>query len=101
MEFEWDEEKRLVNIDKHGVDFLDVCRLFEEPYLMFQDKRRDYGEVRSLAIGHVSARLMVIVFTKRQETIRIISARKANEREKEKFANKIKEQMEKNRCHEG
>lgn len=94
MKFEWDEEKRLANIAKHGVDFIDACRLFDAPFLNAPDSRHNYGEDRSIAFGHVRERLMVVAFTKRQETIRIISARKANEREKKKFENEIPHRLE-------
>ncbi len=69
MKFEWDEEKRLANIAKHGIDFIDVCRLFDAPFLIAPDIRHNYGEDRSIAFGHVRERLMVVAFTKRQETI--------------------------------
>lgn len=101
MKFEWDEEKRLVNMAKHGVDFSDACRLFETPFLTTPDNRRHYGEERSIAFGHISGRVMVVAFTKRKDMIRIISARKANEREKKKFASEIGNRLETDRFHEG
>lgn len=44
MEFEWDEAKRLANLRKHGIDFLDVSIVFEGDTLTVEDNRYDYGE---------------------------------------------------------
>jgi uncharacterized DUF497 family protein len=101
MKFEWDEEKRLANVVKHGVDFTDACRLFEGPFMIMTDNRRDYGEIRSIAFGHVESRLIAAAFTKRQDIIRIISARKANDREKKRFKDAIADRLETDRFHEG
>ncbi|MBI5593335.1 MAG: BrnT family toxin [Deltaproteobacteria bacterium] len=79
MRFEWDDEKRLANVEKHGVDFNDAPKLFTGPFLTLEDARQDYGEQRFIAFGHVDNRLMVIAFTKRNGVVRIISMRKANE----------------------
>jgi uncharacterized DUF497 family protein len=81
MKFEWDEKKRLVNIKKHGIDFVAACRLWESPMLVVQDDREDYGETRWIGLGTLEDRIIVVVFTKRLNMIRIISCRKANKRE--------------------
>lgn len=52
-EFEWDERKAARNHAKHGVDFEDAIRIFEEPVLEVPDLRRDYGEARTIAVGCV------------------------------------------------
>ena len=52
MEFQWDEEKRLKNIEKHGIDFIDADILFDNPYLVSPGKTVD-GEARLLAIGMI------------------------------------------------
>ena len=62
MKFEWDEEKRLANVVKHGVDFTDACRLFEGPFMIMTDNRRDYGEIRNIAFGYVESRLIAVAF---------------------------------------
>jgi uncharacterized DUF497 family protein len=101
MKFEWDEEKRLANVVKHGVDFTDACRLFDGPFMLMTDNRRDYGAIRSIAFGHVESRLIAVAFTKRQDIIRIISVRKANDREKKRFKDAIADRLETDRFHEG
>jgi uncharacterized protein len=70
---------------KHKVDFSTACRIWEGSILERGDNRRDYGEVRIEASGKVDGRLMVVIFTWRGAVRRIISARKANAREKRRF----------------
>jgi uncharacterized DUF497 family protein len=78
MEFEWDERKAVENLQKHGIDFLDAIAIFLDPYrLEGEDEWKEYGELRLKTIGMVEGRLLVVVYTLRQERIRMISARKA------------------------
>jgi uncharacterized DUF497 family protein len=59
--------------------------------LIFPDSRKDYGEDRFITVGLISDRLTVAVYTQRQkEVIRIISIRKANSREKERYEKKVR-----------
>lgn len=46
MNFEWDENKNFTNVNKHGIDFADVYRIFDGPMIVQLDVREDYGEVR-------------------------------------------------------
>jgi uncharacterized DUF497 family protein len=81
----WDEAKRASNLAKHGVDFADLGGFAWDEALIEPDGRRDYGETRWVAVGPVGPRLHVIVFTKRAGERRIISARKANNREIDRY----------------
>jgi uncharacterized DUF497 family protein len=82
MKYEWDEAKNRLNIHKHGVDFMDVPSMFQHPMVMFLDQRKNYGEERWIGIGILKTILAVVVFTEPdEETIRIISARKATTHE--------------------
>ncbi|MBJ6801608.1 BrnT family toxin [Geomonas propionica] len=86
MKFEWDDRKNCLNREKHGCDFADVPEMFLSNRFEMQDDRRDYGDPRIIVIGNINSRIMVGVFTMRgTDTIRIISLRKANSREKAKF----------------
>lgn len=86
MQFEWDEEKNLENIRKHGIDFADVPELFDNPMLVELDERLDYGEDRWLGIGFLGNGVAVAIWTERQNNvIRIISARRANRYERQKL----------------
>ncbi|MBP9201653.1 MAG: BrnT family toxin [Gemmatimonadales bacterium] len=77
----WDPAKRRGNLAKHGIDFVDAALVFEGLALHRPDLRRPYGESRFVAAGPVAGRLLVVVYTLRGATIRIISARRANARE--------------------
>ncbi len=93
MKFTWDEKKRKANIRKHGVDFFDIPSVFEYPLLRFIDQRENYGEERWIGIGMMNGVLVVVVaYTEDEEgeSIRIISARRANRHEKKKYQERIK-----------
>ena len=81
MNFEWDENKNRININKHGVSFQIASRVFrDENVLIFPDEFHSTDEDRSFAIGMVG-RLLYVVFTERTDAIRLISARRANKME--------------------
>lgn len=85
MAFEWDAAKNSANSAKHAIDFWDAIRIFEGPVLEGADDRRDYGEARIIALGVVDNRELVVVYTMRGEHRRIISARRANSRERKTY----------------
>ena len=97
MTFEWDEAKRSANTAKHGIDFADVPEMFDGLMLVSPDERKNYGEIRLIGFGFIGGRLVKLVFTRRKpEIIRIISARKANDREKAYFKEKVADELGKN-----
>jgi uncharacterized DUF497 family protein len=81
MTYEWDEQKRLANVKKHGIDFIDVPEVFDGDVVIIPDERFDYGETRFLLIGILKSQVVVVAYTERGENIRIISARKATKNE--------------------
>lgn len=86
MQFEWDEAKNLENIRKHEIDFADVPEMFASPMLIESDDRFDYGEDRWFGISFLGKGIAVVVWTERQnDVIRIISARRANRYERQRF----------------
>lgn len=85
MEFEWDNEKNNSNIEKHGIDFADAVLIFGNPILEFEDDRKDYGEKRFFGIGIVQNIEISVVYTKRKNNIRRISARRARKDERQKY----------------
>jgi uncharacterized DUF497 family protein len=88
MDFEWDELKAQGNITKHGISFENARLVFFDPErITLADTRFDYGEERFITFGRLKDRLCVVVFTKAEDakTIRIISARKANLRERKRY----------------
>ena len=81
MHFTWDEAKRQSNLRKHGLDFADAFRVFAGPIRLEEDTRYDYGEQRMMAVGALDSVVVVVVHVENDETIRIISMRKANKHE--------------------
>ena len=81
--YEWDEDKRRENREKHGVDFSAVFDFDWNTAASAEDLRS--GEVRIVASGYIGERLHVIVYTERGDSTRIISLRKANPREVKRY----------------
>jgi len=87
MEFEWDWSKATANLKKHGVSFEEARTVFDNPLaVIFDDEAHAVDEQRELIIGHSQQnRLLLIAFTKRSSSIRIISARPATRKEREDY----------------
>lgn len=77
MNFEWDEDKRLSNIEKHGFDFVGIEAVFEGETITILDDRFDYGEERFITFGLLDGRIAAIAHTETNDLIRVISVRKA------------------------
>jgi hypothetical protein len=71
--FEWDEDKSEANLTKHGIDFDEASGIFYGPLIVRESVRND--EERWIAIGKSQDRIISVIFTRRKELIRIISAR--------------------------
>lgn len=84
-EIEYDEAKRLKTLEERGLDFARANEVFMSRELTFLDDRVDYGELRFNTFGHLDGRLVALVWTPRNENRRIISMRRANEREQERY----------------
>jgi uncharacterized DUF497 family protein len=83
MQFEWDEAKHEWTRRSRGLGFDVAARIFEGPTFEVPDERRDYGELRMVALGAVEEEVLVVVYTDRSDVRRIISARRANRKERE------------------
>jgi len=80
--FEWDEEKNAANIKKHGIDFEDAIRVFEDDdRIEIYDAAHSGEEDRYNTIGMVND-VLFVVYTERRESIRVISARPATRGER-------------------
>jgi len=86
MDLEWDEEKRTRCLEDRGLDFADCEAVFAGVTSTFEDTRKHYGEVRYITIGMLDGEMILVVHTERTPATRIISMRKANEREKKAYA---------------
>jgi hypothetical protein len=78
----FDPEKRQAALGQRGLDFTDASIVFAGPTITVQDIRRDYGEMRFQTIGFLVDRMVMVVWTPRDEARHVISMRKCNEREK-------------------
>lgn len=88
MNFEWEEDKRLKNIKKHGIDFVAVISIFDDPdAIEAYDHEHSDNEERYQIIGMAKPGILFVAYTERDhgDTIRIISARRAGKREIAKY----------------
>lgn len=81
MQIEFDHVKRDQTLSERGFDFARAVEVFTGSHLTRADTRIDYAEARFVTAGWLDARLVVVVWTPRGEVRRIISIRKANDRE--------------------
>jgi hypothetical protein len=84
MEFEWDGNKAVANLEKHAIDFVDVVDVFEDGRLFVEVDGR-FPEPRCRAIGMVEGVVLSVVYTMRGDVCRIISARRASRRERRAY----------------
>ena len=83
--WDWDEAKRQTNLARHGVDFASIADFDWLTADIWTDVRFDYGEVRKAALGLIGERLYYVAYTERGAVTRLISLRKASERERQKW----------------
>ena len=83
-EFEWDENKRSINLQKHGIDFIDAVLVFDDPNRIELETIRN-NEHRFITIGIVSGVIILVVYTHRKEKKRLISARCASAEERKYY----------------
>ncbi|MGD9628165.1 MAG: BrnT family toxin [Pyrinomonadaceae bacterium] len=86
----WDEKKRKENIRRHGFDFRDVPRVFENESVTDVDDRFDYAETRYYTLGILDHLVVVISHTEDDNCIRVISFRKAEKHEEEIYYTHIR-----------
>ena len=88
LKFEWDDEKADANILKHGVSFEEAIGVFMDPFeLTISDPDHSESETRwrSIGLGATSGLLVVVSYTERGDTIRIISARQPTPQERTEY----------------
>jgi uncharacterized protein len=89
MEIEFDPEKRQQTLLNRGLDFADAKLVFRESNITLEDDRQVYAEKRFLTFGKLFGRLVVVVWTIREGRHRIISMRKANDREQKRYGSRL------------
>jgi uncharacterized DUF497 family protein len=89
VDFEWDDEKALSNKTKHGITFEETIAVFADEDLMVLNASRPAdGEERFKAVGRIEGRLFIVVYAQRGEGLRLISARRANSKEKRSYGDR-------------
>lgn len=85
--FEWDDEKAILNLRKHGVDFWEAVTVFDDPYVLMEaDVLHSAREERAVATGFSQKdRVLFVVYIERRERIRLVSARRATPEERRKY----------------
>jgi uncharacterized DUF497 family protein len=96
VDFSFDPAKNARNTDVHGISLARAVDFEWHAAVNVEDTRRDYGERRFLAFGHIESRLYVLVYTPREGRAHVISLRKANKREVRRHANQAKNKTSSN-----
>ncbi len=89
MEVEYDENKRIATLEARGLDMARSSAILNGPTLTARDGRKEYGEERNISIGFLDDTMVVLVWTLRGDAYRIISLRKANERERKFYSKRF------------
>ncbi|MGZ8285421.1 MAG: BrnT family toxin [Allosphingosinicella sp.] len=89
MAISYDPVKREQTLVERGLDFADAEQVLAGPQYEFADTRKEYGETRITTIGFLEERMVVVVWTQRDEDRHIISMRKANDREQRKYKDRM------------
>jgi len=83
--FTWDQPKRQINIEKHGIDFQDAKHIFEDPYRIERQSYRN-DEDRYEVIGEVNSNVLLVAYVIREGNVyRLISARRASRNERKSY----------------
>ena len=89
VEISFDPVKRALTLADRGLDFADAAKVFDGPVFEAEDERFDYPERRFSTIGLLNDRMVVVIWTEAEDGRRVISMRKANEREQAKFGSRL------------
>lgn len=87
MQFEWNEKKAASNLSKHRVSFEEAKTIFDDPlYVDFYDPDHSEDEERYIIVGESNrGRLLIVSYTERGDSIRLISAREVTITEREAY----------------
>lgn len=89
MGIEFDPVKRWTTLDRRGLDMARADEIFDGSVITVLDQRMDYGEPRFISVGRLDGRIVVLVWTPRGADRRVISLRKANEREQAAYGPRL------------
>lgn len=85
MEFEWDPAKSAATERLRGIGLDRAAEIFLGRIVQWADDRKDYGETRIRSVGESACELLHVVYTRRGEIVRVISARRANGKERQRW----------------
>ncbi len=88
MKYQWDPNKEAINIKKHGIDFTTASKVFDDDYLLEEyDHEHSLGEDRYKVLGMINdvSVILAVIYTDRKKSCRIISARRATQKEENKY----------------
>jgi uncharacterized DUF497 family protein len=89
MKVTYDPEKRRRTLEERGLDFEDAPQVLSGFHLTQPDLRKDYGEDREITVGLLNDTVVVLVWTERDESLRMISMRKAEKHERERYFKEV------------
>lgn len=91
--YDWDESKREANLKKHGLDFAEAFLVYEHPEkITIRSDRKNEARAQDLAIVEMAEGMLSLAYTVRDQSIRVISFRRASRRERRMYARIKKEQ---------
>ncbi|CAN7412899.1 BrnT family toxin [Rhizobium sp. LjRoot30] len=86
LEFEWEEQKAVANLAKHGVGFAAASAVFHDPFALdIEERSMDYGELRRRIIGVGNGIFLTVIYTERGDKVRLISARRSTKTERHEY----------------
>ncbi len=89
MQFDWDPKKAAVNLKKHEITFEFATGVFADIHRIDETDDGDYDEVRRAAIGLVHGQVLIVIYTERDDKTRLISARRTNAHEEERYRSQM------------
>lgn len=89
MRITFDPAKRIWTLTERDLDLVDAAKVFAGPTFDAPDDRRDYGETRIVTAGLLDGRMVIVVWTPRGDARHVMSMRKANDREKARYRNRL------------
>jgi uncharacterized protein len=89
VKISFDPVKRVETLRTRGLDFADAAEVFDGPAFTFPDERIDYPEERYITAGLLADRMVIVVWTPAEDGRRVISMRKANDREQARYSHRL------------
>lgn len=89
MRITFDPPKRDKTLIERGLDFANAGQVFADKHFDQSDDRKDYGETRIITVGRLDGRMVIVVWTPRENARHVMSMRKANEREQSRYRDRL------------